>query len=137
VIGWFLGRMLRRNVADNISVCRRLPDTTQISLAENIISKMEATENLPSKEALIGVLAVLARDAMADRHAAAALLGAQSLSDAKWNAAGIVETWANARLGYLTGRISHRAVDKVDKLVVQFVTSVLGAARLINRWKDQ
>lgn len=137
MIGWFLGRMLRRNVADNISVCKRLPGATQISLAENIISKMEATENLPSKEALIGVLVALARDAMADRHAASALLGAQSLSDPKWNAAGIVETWANARLGYLSGRVSHRAFDKVDKLVFHFVTSTLGAARLINRWKDQ
>jgi hypothetical protein len=135
VIGWYLSYMLRRNVAEYISACAMMPDATQVSIAQHVIDKIEPTESLPSKEALIDVLKVLARDAMADRHRAVAL-GAQSVNDPEWNAAAIVETWGCARLSYLTGRISHRAFDKVDALVFRFVTSKLGSARLIDRWKD-
>lgn len=135
MIGWFMGRMLRRYVAENISACALMPDTTQMSIAEHLIDKIESTEGLPSKKALVETLMALVKNATADRHAAAALLGPQSLTDPKWNAAGILEIWGNARLGFLTGRISHRAFDKVDALVFRFVTSRLGPARMMDRWK--
>ena len=136
MIGWFLGRMLRRNVVDNIAACLAMSETTRLSIAQFVIDKLESTEGLPSKSALIDMLVLVVRDAAADRHSVSVQLGAHSLSDPKWNGAGIVETWGNARLAYLTGRISDRAFDKVDGVVFRFVTSTLGKARLIDRWKD-
>ena len=126
---WFLGRTLCRNAAENISACVAMPGATQISIAQHLVDKIESTEGLSNK-ALVDAPAVLVREANANRQTSP-----QSLTDPKWNAAGILEIWGNARLGFLTGRISHRAFEKVDALVFRFATATLGPARM-DRWRD-
>jgi hypothetical protein len=69
------------------------------------------------------------QQAMQERHMAVAQ-GASSRTDPAWCRAALVETWAGARYGATSGRISKKNFDRVDAIMYDLITETLSPDEL-------
>jgi len=128
VTRWFMGRMMKRELANTIySTRKNFPADIQKRFSRHVLEKMsfvhgELKSNGKSGE--IRALQTVAKQATAERHIALDR-GANSSKNSAWNLASLVESWAFARLAFIQGRVSAKAFDDIDAILWDFISDNL------------
>jgi hypothetical protein len=125
MLGWFVGRTLRRNALRDVDTAQSLmaPDA-RLAVARRVIAQMVLIER--QRDAANGAIdlqkAVL-RQATADKRAVAGYKARRS--DPAGMAASLVESWVRARLAATERKISMRAYERIDAVIWQFIADTI------------
>ena len=129
MLGWFVGRALRRNALRDVDTAQNVmtPDA-RLAVARRVIAQMALIER--QRDAANGAIdlhkAVL-RQATADKRAVG---GHKARPDPARMAASLVESWVGARLAATQRRISMRAYERIDAVIWQFVADTIDPAEI-------
>jgi hypothetical protein len=106
MLGWFVGRSLRRNALRDVDTAQNVmaPDA-RLAVAQHVIAKMALVERQPGgANGAIDFQNAVLRQATADKRTAGKLKARRS--DPARVAASLVEGWVSARLGATQRKIS-------------------------------
>ena len=126
MFGWFIGRDLVRNVRKDLAAQKDIQLVCRKFIALQVVRTMHLVDEAGKRGGVPQMLEA-ARGALhqAQHDKAALASGASSSADYAWHAAALCGSWADAQLASLEGRISAKAIDKVDATIWAFVSSVL------------
>jgi hypothetical protein len=130
MLGWFVGRTLRRNALRDVDTAQSLmaPDA-RLAVARSVIAQMALIER--QRDAANGAIdlqkAVL-RQATADKRAVGGYKARRS--NPAGMAASLVESWVRARLAASQRKISMRAYERIDAVIWQFIADTIDPAEI-------
>jgi hypothetical protein len=130
MLGWFAGRVLRRNALRDVGTARNVmaPDA-RLVIARHVIAQMALIERQPAgANGAIDLQNAVLRQAKANKRAKG---GRKTRgSDPARMAASLVEGWVSARLAATQRKISMRAYEGIDAVIWQFIADTIDPAEI-------
>src|SRR5690349_25078636 len=125
MLGWFVGRTLRRNALRDVNTAQRLmaPDA-RLAVARRVIAQIVLIERQRgAANGAIDLQKAVLRQAAAHKRAVAGYKARRS--DPAGMAASLVESWVRARLAATQRKISMRAYERIDAVIWQFIADTI------------
>ena len=128
MLGWFAGRILRRNALRDVDTARHvMAPQARLVVARHVIAQMALIERQPGgANGAIDLQHAVLRQAKANKRTAASARGA----DPARIGASLVAGWVGARLAATQRRISMRAYEGIDAVIWQFVADTIDSAEI-------
>src|SRR5262245_6365325 len=130
MLGWFVGRTLRRNAFRDVETAQNVmaPDA-RLAVARRVIAQMALIERQRGgANGAIDLQKAVLRQATADKRAVGRHKARRS--DPDMMAASLVESWVAARLAATHRKISMRAYERIDAVIWQFIADTIDPAEI-------
>ena len=130
MLGWFAGRILRRNALRDVDTARNVmaPDA-RLVVARHVIAQMALIERQPGgANGAIDLQNAVLQQAKANKRATGGRKPRGS--DPARMAASLVEGWVSARLAATQRKISMRAYEGIDAVIWQFIADTIDPAEI-------
>jgi hypothetical protein len=130
MLGWFVGRSLRRNALRDVDTAQNvMAPEARLAVARRVIALMALVERQPGgANGAIDLQNAVLRQASADRRAAGRLKARRS--DPTRVAASLVEGWVGARLAATQRKISIRTYERIDAVIWEFIADTIDSAEI-------
>jgi hypothetical protein len=130
MLGWFAGRILRRNALRDVDTARNVmaPDA-RLVVARHVIAQMALIERQPGgANGAIDLQNAVLQQAKVNKRATGGRKARGS--DPARMAASLVEGWVSARLAATQRKISMRAYEGIDAVIWQFIADTIDPAEI-------
>jgi hypothetical protein len=130
MLGWFVGRTLRRNALRDLDNAKNvMPPDARLAVARRVIAQMALIERQRgAANGAIDLQMAVLRQATADKRAVRGHKAQRS--DPARMAASLVESWVGARLAATQRKISMRAYERIDAVIWQFIADTIDPAEI-------
>jgi hypothetical protein len=130
MLGWFVGRSLRRNALRDVDTAQNaMAPGARLAVARRVIAQMALVERQPGgANGAIDLQNAVLRQASADKRAAGRLKARRS--DPARVAASLVEGWVEARLAATQRKISIRTYERIDAVIWEFIADTIDPAEI-------
>ena len=130
MLGWFAGRIIRRNVRRDVDTARHvMAPEARLVVARHVIAQMALIERQPGgANGAIDLQHAVLRRAKAIKRTTRARKARGA--DPAGIGASLVAGWVAARLAATQRRISMRAYEGIDAVIWQFVADTIDSAEI-------
>jgi hypothetical protein len=130
MLGWFAGRILRRNALRDVDTARHvMAPQARLVVARHVIAQMALIERQPGgANGAIDLQHAVLQQAKANKRTTG-VRKARGADPARIGAS-LVAGWVGARLAATQRRISMRAYEGIDAVIWQFVADTIDSAEI-------